>query len=58
MSQETLPKLCGETPPKRKLSRVGSSFSYRCLVFPNNVLIEKPVLFGVIQVKTPKNVFF
>ena len=32
-------------PPPPKLSRVGSFFSYRCLVFPKNVLKGKPVLF-------------
>ena len=48
MSQQTLP--C--TPPE--LPRVGSFFSYRCLVFPKSVLKGKPVLFGVIQVKRLK----
>ena len=45
-------------PPPPELPRVGSFFSYRCLVFPNNVLKGKPVLFGSIEVKRPKNVFF
>ena len=53
MSQQTLP--C--TPPP-ELPRVGSFFSYRCLVFPKNVLKGKPVLFGIIEVKRPKNVVF
>ena len=53
MSQQTLP--C--TPPP-ELPRVGSFFSYRCLVFPKNVLKGKPVLFGIIEVKRTKNVFF
>ena len=44
-------------PPE--LPRVGSFFSYRCLVFPKkNVPKGKPVLFGIIEVKRPKNVFF
>ena len=34
-------------PPPR---RVGSFFSYRCLVFPKNVLKGKPEYFGVIEV--------
>ena len=54
MSQQTLP--C--TPPPPELPRVGSFFSYRCLVFPKNVLKGKPVLFGIIEVKRPKNVVF
>ena len=53
MSQQTLP--C--TPPP-ELPRVGSFFSYGCLVFPKNVLKGKPVLFGIIEVKRPKNVVF
>ena len=53
MSQQTLP--C--TPPP-ELPRVGSFFSYRCLVFPKNVLKGKPVLFGIIEVIRPKNVVF
>ena len=44
--------------PPPELLRVGSFFSYRCLVFPKNVLKGKPVLFGVIQVKRLKNVVF
>ena len=45
--------------PPPELPRVGSCFSYRCLVFPKkNVLKGKPVLFEVIQVKRPKNVVF
>ena len=52
MSQQTVP--C--TPPE--LPRVGSFFSYRCLVFPKNVHKGKPALFGIIEVKRPKNVFF
>ena len=53
MSQQTLPR----TPPPG-LPRVGSFFSYRCLVFPKNVLKGKPMLFGIIEVKRPKNVVF
>ena len=45
-------------PPPQELPRVGSFFSYRCLVFPKNVLKGKPEYFGIIQVKRPKNVFF
>ena len=41
-----------------ELPRVGSFFSYRCLVFQKNVLKGKPVLFGIIEVKRPKNVVF
>ena len=38
--------------PLPELSRVGSFFSYRCLVFrKKNVLKEKPKYFEVIQVK-------
>ena len=51
MSQQTLP--C--TPPP-ELPRVGSFFSYRCS--QKNVLKGKPVLFGIIEVKRPKNVVF
>ena len=53
MSQQTMP--C--TPPP-ELPSVGLFFSYRCLVFPKNVLKGKPVLFGIIEVKRPKNFFF
>ena len=53
MSQQAL----SFTPPP-ELPKVGSFFSYRCLVFQKNVLKCKPVLFRVIQVKRPKNVFF
>ena len=52
MSQQTLP--C----PPPELPRVGLFFSYRCLVYPKNVPKRKPMLFGVIQVKRPQNVFF
>ena len=45
-------------PPPPELSRMGSFFSYRCPVFPKNVLKGKPVLFGIIEVKRPKNVVF
>ena len=46
-------------PPPPELPRVGSCFSYRCLVFPKkNVLKGKPEYYGVIQVKRPQNVFF
>ena len=55
MSQQTLP--CTRPPPL-ELPNVGSFFSYRCLVFLKNVLKGKPVLFGIIEVKRPKNVFF
>ena len=34
--------------PPPELPRVGSFFSYRCLVFPKNVLKGKPEYFGVI----------
>ena len=45
--------------PPPELPRVGSFFSYRCLVFPQkNVLKGKSVLFGIIEVKRPKNVVF
>ena len=54
MRQQTLP--C--TPPPPELPRVGSLFSYRCLVFPKHVLKGKPMLFGVISDKRPQNVFF
>ena len=57
MSQQTLP--C--TPPPPELPRVGSFFSYMCLVFPKKCpqsLKGKPVLFGIIEVKRPKNVVF
>ena len=53
MSQQTLP--C--TPPPRT-AEGGFIFSYRFLMFPKNVLKEKPEYFGVIQIKRPKNVFF
>ena len=51
MSQQTLPS----TPPKKKLSRVGSFFSYRCLVSLKKCPQRKACTF---QVKSPKNVFF
>ena len=54
MSQQTLP--C--TPPPPELPRVGSFFRPFCLVFTKNVLKGKPVLFGIIEVKRLKNVFF
>ena len=60
MSQQTLP--CNPPPQKKtktkKTLRVGLFFSCRCLVSTKNVLNEKPVLLGDIQVKSPKNVFF
>ena len=56
MSQQTLPFT---PPPQKKTIEGGFTFSYRCLVFPQkNVLKVKPVLFGVKQIKTLKNVFF
>ena len=45
-------------PPPPELPRVGSFFRIGVQCFQKNVLKEKPVLFGVIQVKSPKNVFF
>ena len=54
MSQQTLP--C--TPPPPELPRVGSFFSYRCLVFPKNVLKGKPEYFVVyLGLKTQKRGF-
>ena len=44
--------------PPPELPRVGSFFSYRCLVFPKKCPPGKPVLFGIIEVKRPKNVVF
>ena len=41
-------------PPKA----VEGGFIFRCLVFPKNVLKGKPVPFGVIEIKRPKNVVF
>ena len=45
-------------PPPPRAGEGGFIFSYRCLVFPKNVLKGKPVLFGIIEVKRPKNVVF
>ena len=45
-------------PPQNCREWVHFLFSYRCLVFPKNVLKGKPVLFGIIEVKRPKNVIF
>ena len=45
-------------PPPLELPRLGSFFSYRCLVFSKNAFKEMPEYFGVIQVKRHKNVFF
>ena len=53
MSQQTLP--CTPSP---ELSRVGSFFPYKCLVFTKNVLKGKLEYFEVIQDKRPKNVVF
>ena len=53
MSQQTLP--CTPSP---ELQRVGSFFSYRCLVFPKKCPQRKACAFGVIQVERPKNVVF
>ena len=54
MSQQTLP--C--TPPP-ELPRVGSFFSYRCLVFPKKCRHRKACAYlGIIEVKRPKNVVF
>ena len=47
-------------PPPPDLPKVSLLFSYRCLlscVPKTNVLKGKPVLFGVIHVKRPNNVF-
>ena len=55
MSQQTLP--CTHPPPPRT-AEGGFIFSYRCLVFSKNVLKGKPVYFGVITFKDPKNVLF
>ena len=35
-------------PPPPELPRMGSFFSYRCLVFPKKCLKGKPEYFGVI----------
>ena len=45
-------------PPPQNCRGWVHFFSYMCLVFPKNVLKRKPVLFRVIQIKRPKNVFF
>ena len=44
--------------PSPRTAKGGFNFSYRCLVFRNKFLKEKPAFFGVIQVKGSKNVFF
>ena len=52
MSQQTLP--C--TPPLPELPRVGSFFSYRCLVFPKKVLKGNPE-YSYSDLKIQKRVF-
>ena len=44
-------------PPPEKLSRVGSFFSCRCLVFPKKCPQRKVCTFLSYYVKRPKNVF-
>ena len=56
MSQQTLP--CTSPPPPTELRRVGSFFRIGVYCSQENVPKGKPVLFGVIQVKRPKNVVF
>ena len=43
-------------PPR--IAEGGFIFSYRCLVFPQNVFKRKPVLLGIIEVKRLINVVF
>ena len=45
-------------PPPPRTAEGGFIFLHRCVVFPTNVLKGKLVLFGIIEVKRPKNVFF
>ena len=50
-----------QTPPPPPPPRTAEGeviFLYRCLIFTKNVLKGKPVLFGVMYVKRPKNVVF
>ena len=57
-------KLLGYEPaylsvhPSPKTVEGGFIFSYRCLVFPQNVLKRKHLLFGVIQDKRAKKGVF
>ena len=55
MSQQTLP--C-TLPPPPELPRVGSFFSYRCLVFPKKCPQRKALIFRSYSgLKTQKRVF-